>query len=159
MARLRLRNKEFTVSDITRIVHNSLYESLIYLGQPMNDKDRIFCLGVGLVKFIEKGKEFDIVGMDFGKGFCRHIYVKHNHARRQIYTLKRGQLGWFYGFMKIWHDKEGKPNTSYFAKGFQGWYVPKNMDIMRVDTDDFEEMSQENESKLDFIDNLLKGDD
>ena len=158
MAKIRLKGHEFSVADIVRITHHSLHETLLFLGPPKVDNDKTYCLGVGIVKVIQKGEDFDLVGIDFGRGYSREIYVKNNHARRQIYTLKKGQLAWFYGFMKT-YTVNNKIKSSLFAKGFKGWYVPKNMDIVKVDPNEIEKMTQENESKLNFLDEILNGEE
>lgn len=159
MPTIKIKKREFNLTDIARITHHSQYEALLFLGQPKEYKDKNYCLGVGIVKVIQKGEEFDLVGMDFGRGYSRQIFVKLNHARRQIYTLKRGQLAWFFGYLKVYREKDGKPKSVLFAKGFQGWYVPKNMDIKKIDPNEIDKLEEENESKLNFIDELLKGDD
>lgn len=157
MAKVRFRDKDFNVAEIARLVHYSLHETLLFLGSPKNSKET-FVIGLGTVMLIKKGEDFDMVGIDFGKGYAREIYVKNNHARRQIYTLKRGQLAWFYGTMTVYRE-DGKIRSSLFAKGFQGWYVPKSMDIIKVDPQDIEELTKENESKIDFIDKLISGEE
>ena len=159
MATIRIKKKEFNLTDISKITHHSLYECLLFLGQPKEYNDKTYCLGVGIVKVIQKGEDFDLVKMDFGRGYGREIFVKLNHARRQIYTLKKGQLAWFFGYMKVYQDKDGKIKSTLFAKGFQGWYVPKNMDIKKIDPNEIDKLEQENESKLNFIDELLKGEE
>ena len=154
---IKIRNHKFIVPQVVRLAHYSIHETLIFLGTPIEDNDYTICVGIGLVKTIQKGEEFDLVGMDFGRGWCREIFVKNNHARRQIYTLKKGQYAWFYGLMKC--VKQGRKTlVSFYAKAFQGWYVPKNMDIMKIDPSDIETLTKENESKINFIDDLLKGD-
>lgn len=158
MGRVKIRNHEFNVSEVARIVHYSLHETLFFLGTPKENAEQVICLGLGIVRVIQKGEEFDLVGIDFGRGFAREIYVKNNHARRQIYTLKKGQLAWFYGTMKTC-TVDNRKKANFFAKGFQGWFVPKNMDIMKIDPNEVEKLTQENESKINFIDELLKGDD
>ena len=153
MPRVRLKDKEYNVAEICRLAHYSLHETLIFLGSPKND-DQTFCFGIGTVIKIQKGEEFDMVGMDFGRGYTRNIVVKHNHARRQIYTLKCGQLAWFYGLMKT-YTENGKRKSALYAKGFQGWFVPKNMDIIKINPDDIEKLEEQSESKIDFIDKLI----
>ena len=158
MSKVRIRGQDFNLSEICRLVHYSLHETLFFLGPPKEKTKYTVCLGVGLVKVIQKGEDFDMVGMDFGRGYTREIYVKNNHARRQIATLKKGQYAWFYGLMKLY--KEGKKKKCcFYAKAFQGWYVPKNMDIVKIDPNDIEKLTKENESKINFIDELLKGED
>lgn len=157
MGKVKIRNHKFAIPDIVRLAHCSMHETLLFLGTPKEENDFTICIGVGLVKTIQKGEDFDLVGIDFGRGYSREIYVKNNHARRQIYTLKKGQYAWFYGLMRCY--KDGKKNKScLYAKAFQGWYVPKNMDIVKVDPNEIEKLTQESESKINFIDELLKGD-
>lgn len=158
MARLKIRGKEFNLIDVAKITHCSRYEALLFLGQPRESNDKNYCIGVGTVYLIQKGEEFDLVKMNFGSGL-REIFVKLNHARRQIYTLKRGQLAWFFGYIKFYKDMNGKSKSTLFAKGFQGWYVPKQMDIKQLDPNEIDKLEEENESKLNFLDELLKGED
>ena len=157
MSKIKIRDHEFAIPNILRVVHNHPYESLLLLGAPIDKTKYTIVLGVGVVRRIEKGEDFDLVGMDFGAGFTREIYVKSNHARRQIYTLKRGQYAWFYGTLK-YYTENGKRKSSLFAKAFPGWYVPKNLDIKKLDPEEIEKLTQENESKINFIDELLQGD-
>lgn len=112
------------------------------------DKDKFYtCVGIGTVVKIQKGDELDIVYMFFGKK-TRQIVVKHNHARRQIYSLKRGQLAWFYGTYKNYGNK-----VHLYAKGFQAWYVPKAIDIKNYDLDSIEEMEKTQETDMiNFLD-------
>ena len=150
----------FGQPNITRLVHTLNCETLLTLGAPSDVKDYTMVVGIGHVRKIEKGKDFDIVGMDFGKGFVREIIVKNNHARRQIYTLKRGQYGWFLGLMKHYIDQETKQaRVQLYAKAFQGWYVPKNMDITKMEPEDItiEEMQDQKENQMNIIDELIGG--
>lgn len=155
MARVKIKDKEYDMANISRLVHYSLHETLLFLGTPKAD-NKTLCFGIGLVKVIQKGKDFDLVGMDFGRGYTREIFVKNNHARRQIYTLKKGQYAWFYGMISCYTDKDDKKKTTLYAKAFQGWFVPKNMDIIKVDPNEVERLSEENQSKLNFIDELFR---
>ena len=36
--------------------------------------------------------------------------------------------------------------------------MPKNMDIIKVDPNEIDKLTEENESKINFIDDLLKGE-
>lgn len=159
MGKIRLRGKEYSVGEIARIVHYPLHETLLFLGPPSDKTTQVFCIGVGLVKVIEIGEEFDVVKMDFGGGFLRFIIVKNNHARRQIYTLKKGQYAWFYGTIRYYRNEKGKMLNTLFAKAFQGWYVPKNMDIRQIDPSEIEKLTEDTKSKVNFIDELLNGED
>ena len=52
----------------------------------------------------------------------------------------------------------GKTKMQLFAKGFQGWYVPKNLDIKNYDLGCVEPMSDKDEQETkDFIDEILNG--
>ena len=154
---IKIRHHKFVISDLVRIAHCSIHETLLFLGTPKEQNDMTICLGVGVVRTIQKGDEFDLVGIDFGRGKPREIFVKSNHARRQIYTLKKGQYAWFYGEYKCYNDN-GKTKSCMYAKAFQGWYVPKNMDIIKLDPNEIDKLTQENESKINFIDEILKGE-
>lgn len=157
MPRVKIRTHEFNMADISRLVHYFKHETLLILGTPTDNAKRKFVLGVGRTIKIMKGQEFDMIQMDFGSGVWKDIIVKSNHARRQIYTLKRNQYAWFYGFMTTYMEN-GELHTSLFARALQGWYVPKNMDIKKLDPNEIEKLTEENESKIDFIDKLLEGD-
>lgn len=157
MGKIKIRNHEFAMPDIIKLVHYTMHETLLFFGSPQGKNDYTICIGIGRVMTIQKGEEFDLVGMDFGRGYTREVFVKNNHARRQIYTLKKGQYAWFYGLMKT-YKIEKKIKCYFYAKAFQGWYVPKNMDIIKVDPNDIEILTEENESKINFIDELLKGE-
>ena len=157
MPKLKINNKDWSVPNVSRLARYSPHETLIYMGEPTEHTKQVICVGIGLVKVIQKGEEYDMVAMDFGRGFTREIYVNLNHARRQIYTLKRGQYAWFYGTARFFREN-GKLKAMFFAKALQGWFVPKQMDIVKADPNDIEEMTKENESKIDFIDNLFKED-
>ena len=159
MGKIKIRNHSFITPSILRLTHFFAHETLLLFGSPMEDMTKTICVGIGLVKVIQKGEDFDLVGMDFGRGFSREIYVKNNHARRQIYTLKKGQYAWFYGTMQYYKDENNKSKVSFFAKAFQGWYVPKNMDIIKIDPNEIDKLEEENESKINFIDELLKGEE
>lgn len=112
------------------------------------DKDKFYtCAGIGTVVKVEHGQELDMVTMYFGR-VSRSIVVKNNHARRQIYTLKKGQLAWFFGMYKYY---EGGKKIYFYAKGFQAWYVPKALDIKNYDLDSIDEMQNET-SLLNFLD-------
>lgn len=155
--RVKIRTHEFAMADISRLVHCFKHETLFILGTPNDSAKRKFIVGIGRPIKIMKGQEFDMVKMDFGNGCWRDIIVKSNHARRQIYTLKKGQYAWFYGFMTNYVDN-GEFQTSLYARAFQGWFVPKNIDIKKIDPCEIDKLTEENESKINFIDELLKGE-
>ena len=140
--------KEYILPDISQLLHHSKHESLFVFGTMENNRDYRLCLGVGTVMNIQKGNEMDMVTINFGRKKARKIIVKHNHARRQIYTLKLGQLAWFYGYYKCYGRR-----TYFFAKGLQGWYVPKILDIKNYDGKEMPELEEEKDM-LNFLDKL-----
>lgn len=153
-------NKYFFLPEFMNYVLFSKNETLFMFGSELDDERKRHCLGVGRVAFIEKGKDMDLVFINFGRAHARRIIVINNHARRQIYTLKSGQLAWVYGYMKIWTNQEGKVQMQMFAKGFQAWYVPKTIDIKNYDLDSLQEMPDNEEKETrDFIENILNGED
>ena len=141
----------FEIPSLDNLLRTSKHESLFVFGSTEDEQDKMICAGIGRVTFIEKGEKFDIVGMNFGRSWSRRIVVCHNHARRQIFTLKRGQLAWFYGYFKV-YTIEKKKRALFYAKGFQGWYVPKMVDIKNYEG----EMEQvQNETDLtNFLDEI-----
>lgn len=156
------KTKEFfDIPDLMNYVIYSKNETLFMFGSIEKEtKEKKFCMGVGRVTHIEKGNEMDLVWINFGRKYSRKIIVISNQARRQIFTLKHGQLTWFYGYMKTWGDGVGKTKMQLFAKGFQGWYVPKNLDIKNYDLGCVEPMSDKDEQETkDFIENILNGED
>lgn len=156
MGRIKIKGQKWQNITLCSLVHVAKHETLLYLGAPKDSADMIVVVGIGIPKHIEKGKEFDKVCMDFGKGYAKEIIVKSNHARRQIYTLKLGQYALFYGLAKPYTENKRK-KVALYARMFQGMYVPMAADIKKIDPNDIEEMTIENESKLNFIDELLKG--
>lgn len=101
--------------------------------------------GIGLVKRISRGEEFDVVYAVFGihSNKTRPIVVIENRARRQILTLKCGQYAIFYGACvkrkkrATYTNKQGKSSTvdtyywELYAYMMQGFYVPKMFDIRK----------------------------
>ena len=162
MAKLKFGDKkgrEFYAPEANSFVKRLKGESLFIFGEEEDKTHQVLCLGVGRVTYVQKGKEMDLVKINFGRHYARKIIVKHNHARRQIFSLVKGQLAWFYGSMKVYTTEDGI-KTWLFAKGFQPWYVPKVMDIKHYDTDTFEELKQEEEKDmLHYLDLLTKEND
>lgn len=105
--------------------------------------------GIGLVKRISRGKEFDIIYVSFGiaTNKQRPIVVVNSKPRRQILTLKCGQYAQFYGecFKKkeprTFITKEGKEVKKdiflweFYAMAIQGWYMPKMFDVKKLEQD------------------------
>ena len=154
----RVIEKEY-LHDISNFVSFKLHQSLFYFGADTDKKSGVIVLGVGLVKRIEKGKDFDIVYVDFGNRKLKQVIAGNNHTRRQVYTLKYGQYAWVYGLKRTYYIKGTKKTdkqfkTCIFAKALQGWFVPKQFDIKNMDQVDFDKVSEETQE---YINDLLKG--
>lgn len=135
----------------TKQTWNSSGEPFIYLGK--NKDEYIVFMGIGTVCRVEKGERADRVLMHFGMSL-KTFYVVNNHARRQIYTLKKGQLATVVGTCKIYQEKGRR--AMYFANGFLAWYVPKMLDIKKYDTEDLEKLEEEQDTDLtNYLDELL----
>ena len=116
--------------------------------------------GVGQVRAIKKGENFDLLQIDFGSGFARDVIVQNSRARRQIYTTKRGQFTSVYGFIMGFTEMENnKRQMRLYAFALQGWYVPKNFDIEHYeDPEKIDAVSKEEIDLENFIDQF-KGED
>lgn len=153
------RHIEYNAPELKSYANVSRNESLIFFDSRIGKSNERMCLGVGRVTHITKGDGMDIVYINFGRNYGRKIIVVNNHARRQVYTLKRGQLATFYGIAKIYQE-DNKKKMGLFATGFNAWYVPKALDIKNYDSDDIEELTQEEETQTnDFIKNLFEGEE
>jgi len=146
---------EFFIPDISKTLKGSTNESLIFFGKCHFEQRYSVVLGVGRVKMIKTSEKFDLVKINFGRHYSRLIIVKDNHARRQIYTLKKGQLAWFYGYYASFKNEQGKLESILYAVGFQGWYVPKVMDIRNIDTEIPQELEEQEQDEMQSLINDL----
>lgn len=137
--------------DAGMLVKHKENESIIVWKNHYKDgTSRKYVFGLGNVRKIEKGKDFDIVVASFGCG-DREIICRTPLARRMLYTLTINQYASFYG-NEYW-DKDKQRNI-YVAIALQGWFVPKAFDRENSELE-MEEMSQEEEiDYLDFLNNL-----
>ncbi len=150
-------DEEYVVPDIKNLVRCFRSETLFIFGIDSANTKYRWCLGVGRVCKIQQGENFDLVYINFGRNYAREIIVQYNHARRQLLTLKKGQLATFYGKFKIYRNKDNEIRTVFYAIGLQAWYVPKAMDIKAIDTDAFEKIEKEQEKEmLEKINKLLE---
>ena len=137
-------------------------ESIIYFGRIAKNQTMQVCFGIGEVIDIQIGNKFDLITMNFGLHYNRQVFVKWNDARKQILTLKKGEYATFFGFRKDYYrpkkkdEKYQKAEVYFFAKQLQGWYVPKAMNRKSYDPKEIEKMTQETESKLNFIEELVR---
>ena len=146
---------EYHIPNIKNLVKCSKDETLFVFGSVTTNTKYRWCVGIGRVIKIQIGENFDLVTMNFGRTH-REIIVQNNHARRQIYTLKCGQLATYYGQFRIIKE-DGIFKTIHYAVGFNAWFVPRTMDIKKVDKETFEELDNDNEKSLiNLIDELTK---
>ena len=150
-------------------------ESLMFFSYAThnNKRYRLF-YGIGIVYRVVKGDKQDLVYINFGTfrdTKPRLVVTWDNHARRQIMTLKRGQVCQVYGISRMFteefqHNGETKRavKMGLYAKGFLGWYVPTMLDIKKMPTNedvvrptDKEENLMENFDAL--LDEFYNGDD
>lgn len=162
MGKVKLGDKkkeEYVIPDIRNIVRCFRSETLFIFGINAENTKYRWCLGVGRVSKIKQGENFDLLYLNFGRKYAREIIVQYNHARRQLLTLKKGQLATFYGKFKIYVNEDGEMRTVFYAIGLQAWYVPKAMDIKQMDLEVFEKVKLEEEtSMLNLIDELIQGE-
>lgn len=150
-------DEEYVVPDIKNLVRCFRSETLFIFGIDSANTKYRWCLGVGRVCKIQQGENFDLVYINFGRNYAREIIVQYNHARRQLLTLKKGQLATFYGKFKIYRNKDNEIRTCFYAIGLQAWYVSKAMDIKAIDTDAFDKIEKEQEKEmLEKINKLLE---
>lgn len=136
---------------------------------PLLQPQYIF-FGIGKVIRIVKDRDFDIVQVMPKPCFqgevshLRNVVITGNHARRQLLTLKCGQVAMFYGraFLK-WQDMQKDDGTikkirrwHFIALALQGWYVPTSFDIKKAEKEDeIEDYDSMSDLQRDFLDNIL----
>ena len=142
-------------------------ESLMLFGwQKYHGKKYRPFYGIGVVYRVVKGEKQDLVYVRFGPfntTKTRLVVVYHNHARRQILTLKRGQCCQVYGVCRYFttdiklNGKDTKGlKLGLYATAIQGWYVPTMLDIRRLPTnEDIVEPTQNEKQYLENMDELL----
>lgn len=120
---------------------------IIILGKPrirkLIDCEYRQIVGWGKVRRVHKGNDFDIVEIDFMDHYWRDVIVYDNHARRQINTLKQGQMCMMTGIMKFVRTEKGGKVTRIFATMLQGQYVPKMIDIKKNPLEVADDLTQE----------------
>lgn len=114
--------------------------------------------GIGVVYRVVKGDKQDLVYIRFGcfpNVKIRLVVVFHNHARRQILTLKRGQCCQVYGMCRNFQTKinlNGQETQGVklglYAIAIQGWYVPTMLDIRKLPTNEDLSSPTEKETEL-----------
>ena len=137
----------YVVPTFTGTMEHTKDESLMLFSYSMydNKKYRPF-YGIGVVYRVVKGEKSDLIYINFGlfkEHKTRIVVAYENHARRQILTLKRGQVCQVYGMCRYFITdieingvKSKGVRLGLYAKGIQGWYVPTMLDIKRLPIND-----------------------
>lgn len=146
---------------------------LFTYSQHCDKRYRLF-YGVGIVYRVVKGEKCDLVYINFGllkQRKPRLVVVFDNHARRQIMTLKRGQVAQVYCLARFYElKKSDNPSErkaikfGLYAKGLQGWYVPKSFDIKQLENEDLVAPTEKEKNLMNEFEDVLaqfytKGDD
>lgn len=166
--------KEYLLPDYDSTMQCLKGESLMLYGwDELREKKYRPFFGIGIVRKIVKGEKGDMVYINFGmsiRHFHRKVYVYENHARRQILTLKKGQVCMIYGVClyqtrkrTINGERKKVLDVVLFATGMQGWYVPTMVDIRKMPTNDEilnpnEEEFEEEEIAKDILDQFMEGE-
>ena len=120
-------------------VYAKFGESLEFIGGHHNGRATHF-KGMFLPIIIEHGEEFDILRGKFGlTQVQRDIIVRHNHARRQLLTVKIGQWCEVFGEARLYRKEVTLPDGKVqhplywglFAMAINGWYVPRMFDVKK----------------------------
>lgn len=148
-------------------------ESLMLFSYAYHNKKRYrLFYGIGKVYRVVKGNKQDLIYINFGafkENRTRLVVAFENHARRQVMTLKRGQVCQVYGICRYFTTKiklngiETKGvRLGLYAIAINGWYVPTMFDIKKMPTNedlvDPSEKEQEiQETFEDVLDDFLNG--
>ena len=118
-------------------------ESLMLFSYSMHNHKRYrMFYGIGVVYRVVKGEKQDLLYVNFGifkEKKTRLVVVYDNHSRRQLLTLKRGQVCQIYGLCRYFTtdimlngQKTKGVRLGLYAKGINGWYVPTMLDIRKM---------------------------
>ena len=163
--------KTYSAKILTHISNESV---VLFSHTKYSDKRYRLFYGIGVVYRVVKGEKCDLVYINFGlmkNRKPRLVVVFDNHARRQLITLKRGQVCNVYGLARFYEHKkqvDGKETKSLkfglYAKALQGWYVPTSFDIKKMPVnEDLVDPSEKEENLMnefdDVLDQFLKGEE
>lgn len=159
------RKKVFHKGNLMLIPYIFNHERILCFSGSLANQRATQYVAWGVVKKIEKGKDFDVVTMSFGKDFGRRVIVQDNFARRQIYTLKHNQIAQVVGELQYYRtqDEETQKMVSraqLYAKGFLAFYTPRSMDVIKIEQneeDDVEKIRDDLQDQMAYIDALIKG--
>lgn len=142
-------------------------ESLMLFSYAYHNKKRYrLFYGIGKVYRVVKGEKQDLIYINFGvfkDNKTRLVVAYENHARRQIMTLKRGQVCQVYGICRYFTTeinlngiKTKGVRLGLYAIALNGWYVPTMLDIrkMPINRDLVEPSEKEQEIQETFEDVL-----
>lgn len=138
-------------------------ESIMFYGDVVMNKQcfKMF-QGIGVVYRVVKGEKLDLVYVRFSTlagQFPRIVIVINNRARRQIATLKRGQVCQVYGMCRYSpYEYEGKKRIrlALYAEAIIGWYVPTTLDIKKLPpNEDIANASDKEKDLMENYDELL----
>ena len=136
-------NQPYVMPTFTGTMEHTKDEALMLFSYSYQNKQKIRPFyGVGVVYRVVKGNKNDLVYINFGlfpHNKPRLVVVYDNHSRRQLLTLKRGQVCQVYGICRYFVEnvevngvKAKGVKLGLFAKGIQGWYVPTMLDIKKL---------------------------
>lgn len=169
----KINEEEKIVSLPIQKLNHIPYESIVLFSHSRvsRKKCKIF-FGIGIVYRVVKGEKCDLVYINFGlfpTQKPRLVVVFENHARRQLITLKRGQVCSVYGLARFYERKKEQDGVEtkdlkfgLYAKAIQGWYVPTMFDIRKMPTNEDVVNPTEKEENLmdtfeDVLDDFLNG--
>lgn len=154
-----LKDDDFILPQFSGYMEHTNEESLMFFSYAKHNKRsyRLF-YGIGVVYRVVKGEKIDMVYINFGifKSIKTRVVVTYdNHARRQLMTLKRGQVCQVYGLCRYYKtdceingEKKKGIRLGLYAKAILGWYVPTMLDIKKMPINEDLVNATEGEKKL-----------
>lgn len=140
--------KVYWLPNFDNTIHHAKDETLMFFGmEQLKGKEYRSFYGIGVVMRVVKGDKRDLIYINFGmrkygKLSNRHtqlVVVEENRARRQLLTLKRGEVCQVYGISRYYGlDKEINGEIKrvvklgLYAHALNGWYVPTLVDIKKM---------------------------
>lgn len=125
----------------------------------INNKTYRLFYGIGIVYRVVKMEKQDLVYVNFGifrNVKTRCIVAYDNQARRQILTLKRGQVCQIYGLCRYYTsdamikgEKKKGLRLGLYAKGISGWYTPTMIDLKRLPPN--EDLASPTEKEIELV--------
>lgn len=160
-------NEPYIIPSFSGTMEHLKDESFMIFGASYHKHKKYYLFyGIGIVYRVVKGDKQDLVYINFGifkERRTRLVVVYENHARRQLLTLKRGQVCQVYGICRFFTQKICVNGTmangvrlGLYAQAIQGWYVPTMMDIKKlpINEDLVEPTEKEKELQRTFEDVL-----